>query len=439
MATSTLARRLLGGAAVAAIITVGLVPAANAATPTTTTLSVPTPDGYGSAPTVGAVVQAAQGHRSGHVVFTVDGTTVGTPGVDGSGLASARVPANIAVGRHVLRAIYYPTVGTTDVNSQASRAFDIIPAPSRWTLSVASPVVFGTSPIVHAVLSSTAPVAGAMAYLFHGSNLIDMRPVNASGAVDLRYRVLWRDGTPIRVLDRGSATRTAGSGSLLLNVSRGPSSVSVSAPTSLARGAGFTVTAGVSGAVTPPSGPADVVIDGQVRGTFTVTNGRGSIALGPLTSGRHSVQVSYGGDFTHLNASSAVLTVTVAAPPAPPPAPSGCAATARACVDLTHSVTWLQSNGKVVYGPVPISSGRPGYRTPAGTYHVYWKDIDHWSSTYNAPMPYSVFFNGGIAFHQGDPGVPSHGCIHLLYSSATFYFSTLNVGDTVDVFGYAPY
>ena len=83
---------------------------------------------------------------------------------------------------------------------------------------------------------------------------------------------------------------------------------------------------------------------------------------------------------------------------------TACPAWATACVDLTNNTTWLQSNGKIIYGPVAMSSGRPGYRTPAGTYRVYWKDKNHVSSIYDASMPNAVFFNGGVAFHEGDVG-----------------------------------
>ena len=116
------------------------------------------------------------------------------------------------------------------------------------------------------------------------------------------------------------------------------------------------------------------------------------------------------------------------------PASAPCAATVRACIDLSTRQTWLLSAGKVVYGPVPITSGRVGYRTPPGTFRVQFKDVDHKSSLFgDAPMPYSVFFNGGIAFHQGSLSVPSHGCIHLSSAAARTYFSTLKVGDVVQV------
>jgi lipoprotein-anchoring transpeptidase ErfK/SrfK len=48
-------------------------------------------------------------------------------------------------------------------------------------------------------------------------------------------------------------------------------------------------------------------------------------------------------------------------------------------------------------------------------------------------MPYSVFFNGGIAFHQGSLSVESHGCIHLSRGAAETYYNFLSVGDTVQV------
>ena len=84
------------------------------------------------------------------------------------------------------------------------------------------------------------------------------------------------------------------------------------------------------------------------------------------------------------------------------PAGVPCAATVRACIDLAHNKAWLLRGGVVEYGPVPITSGKPGYRTPVGTFRVLSKERLHLSRAFdNAPMPYSVFFIPGIAFHQG--------------------------------------
>ncbi|MBC6451128.1 L,D-transpeptidase [Actinokineospora xionganensis] len=125
---------------------------------------------------------------------------------------------------------------------------------------------------------------------------------------------------------------------------------------------------------------------------------------------------------------------TTTKPPAPQSQGSPCKATADACIDLSANKSWLLKDGKVVYGPVPITHGRPGYRTPVGTFKVGWKDIDHKSSIFNnAPMPYSVFFNGGIAFHAGSLTQQSHGCIHLSNAAAKQYYNSLPVGAIVQV------
>lgn len=126
-------------------------------------------------------------------------------------------------------------------------------------------------------------------------------------------------------------------------------------------------------------------------------------------------------------------TIVKTAPP--PPAGVPCKAGVRACVDLSANQSWLINEaGEVTQGPVPITHGRPGYLTPPGTFQVGWKNIDHRSSQFNnAPMPYSVFFNGGIAFHEGSLSDLSHGCIHLSPSAAKAYFNALEVGDTVQV------
>jgi L,D-transpeptidase-like protein len=111
-----------------------------------------------------------------------------------------------------------------------------------------------------------------------------------------------------------------------------------------------------------------------------------------------------------------------------------CSAAAKACIDLSANTSWLMQNGTVTYGGVPITSGKPGYETPPGTFHVTYKDIDHWSRAYDAPMPYSVFFTDtGIAFHEGSLTAPSHGCVHLSQEAARTYYNALHPGDIVEV------
>jgi lipoprotein-anchoring transpeptidase ErfK/SrfK len=124
-------------------------------------------------------------------------------------------------------------------------------------------------------------------------------------------------------------------------------------------------------------------------------------------------------------------------PPKPKPEQSNeapCTTAAKACIKLSTNQTWLMQDGKVTYGPVKITHGRKGYLTPPGKFQVQFKNKNHKSSIFNdAPMPWSVFFNGGIAFHQGSLSQLSHGCIHLSPAAAQKYFGALSVGDVVEV------
>jgi L,D-transpeptidase-like protein len=112
-----------------------------------------------------------------------------------------------------------------------------------------------------------------------------------------------------------------------------------------------------------------------------------------------------------------------------------CDATARACVDLSEGTAWLMDRGDVTYGPVQVTAGGQGHRTPAGRFSVTYKDDDHRSRAYDgAPMPHAVFFTpGGVAFHEGDRDSRSHGCVRLSAGAATAFYEALQPGDEVQV------
>ncbi|MBF9067879.1 L,D-transpeptidase [Streptacidiphilus sp. NEAU-YB345] len=112
------------------------------------------------------------------------------------------------------------------------------------------------------------------------------------------------------------------------------------------------------------------------------------------------------------------------------------------CVDLTHQKLWIQDGSKLVFGPVAVRTGRRGYVTRDGLWHIYWRDLHHVSSIYDVPMPYSQFFTGGEALHA--VGIPmstppgSHGCVNMTVHDAQIAWKLLRVGDVVDVFGRKP-
>ena len=97
----------------------------------------------------------------------------------------------------------------------------------------------------------------------------------------------------------------------------------------------------------------------------------------------------------------------------------------------------------------PVSTGRPGYDTPNGTFKVNRMDADHLSQEWdNAPMPHTMFFDmHGHAIH-GFSDVKhlgmavSHGCVRLSPDHAATLFnlvSTEGMNETkVVVTGYTP-
>ena len=77
----------------------------------------------------------------------------------------------------------------------------------------------------------------------------------------------------------------------------------------------------------------------------------------------------------------------------------------------------------------PVSTARPGYRTPVGTFKPTAVVRYHRSTIYSgSPMPHAIFFHGGYAIHGsyetrylGRPA--SHGCVRLHPAAAAELFS----------------
>ncbi|MDT7741378.1 MAG: hypothetical protein QOE59_456 [Actinomycetota bacterium] len=139
---------------------------------------------------------------------------------------------------------------------------------------------------------------------------------------------------------------------------------------------------------------------------------------------------------------AAVPAFAAPAPPPPPPAPATpapvkapCEAAAKACVSISQQKAWLtDGKGNVTRGPITVTTGGPGHETPQGVFHVMWKDQFHHSREYNqAPMPYSVFFAPGDAFHGGSLQRASAGCVHLGDDDSKAFFNYLQVNDEVQV------
>lgn len=118
--------------------------------------------------------------------------------------------------------------------------------------------------------------------------------------------------------------------------------------------------------------------------------------------------------------------------------------------------------GSQLVGVSIISTGREGFNTPTGSFHIIQKDKDHVSSRYGnyidangtivanqidtteTPkpkgttydgdvMPYFMRITGGTGMHEGYlPGYPaSHGCIRMPGFMAENFFYNVEVGTPV--------
>jgi lipoprotein-anchoring transpeptidase ErfK/SrfK len=87
-----------------------------------------------------------------------------------------------------------------------------------------------------------------------------------------------------------------------------------------------------------------------------------------------------------------------------------------------------------------VSTGRPGYATPSGSFRPFRLEKDHYSKEWDdAPMPHSIFFTAkGHAIHGSYETrrlgrAASHGCVRLAPGNAAKLFALVNshgLGDT---------
>lgn len=72
--------------------------------------------------------------------------------------------------------------------------------------------------------------------------------------------------------------------------------------------------------------------------------------------------------------------------------------------------------------------------TPTGRFTILEKSKDHWSSLYDAPMPYTLrLTNDGVAIHGSDvrEGAGTHGCLGVPLEFASRLFKLVGVGTEV--------
>ena len=144
-----------------------------------------------------------------------------------------------------------------------------------------------------------------------------------------------------------------------------------------------------------------------------------------------SVPVTSAQPATPDTADKAVAATPDAAAAAAAEKPKPLPPTLIARINLTTQTMVVQAGDKTLH-TWKVSSGAPGYATPPGTFKPGWMAKMWRSRQYDdAPMPHSVFFNGGIAVHGttsvGNLGrAASHGCVRLAPGNAAQFFKLVS-------------
>jgi lipoprotein-anchoring transpeptidase ErfK/SrfK len=132
-------------------------------------------------------------------------------------------------------------------------------------------------------------------------------------------------------------------------------------------------------------------------------------------------------------------------------------------INLAEQRAYFYKGGELV-GISVVSTGREGFGTTSGNFHIIQKDKDHVSSRFGdylnadgsilkkeidrdkdpmpkgarydgAKMPYFMRIVGGTGMHEGFlPGYPaSHGCIRMPGFMAQKFFENVSVGTPVSI------
>ena len=102
-------------------------------------------------------------------------------------------------------------------------------------------------------------------------------------------------------------------------------------------------------------------------------------------------------------------------------------------IDLARQFLSVFRDGHEI-GSAVILYGDDGKPTPAGSFTILEKDADHYSHSYDAPMPYMLrLTDDGVAIHGSNvrEGWATHGCIGVPLDFARLLFAAASKGDLV--------
>jgi hypothetical protein len=342
-------------------------PAATTTAVTASAASAPFGQGFTLTATVAAVAPGTGVPIGATVTFYVDGGSVGTGTVNGSGVATLAGVAP-AVGSHSVTAT---VAGTADYATSTSAGYALATtlAATSVTVGATTNTVFGQPATLTATVAVTAPGAGTptgTVSFYADSVLLGTASVVGGTTATLSNATLAAGNHAITASYGGDASfaASAQSASVTQTVGQDGTTVAVSgSATSSVYGQVPTFTATVSAAAPgagTPTGTVTLHDGGTVLGTGTLGGGQYTFAgasLGLLSVGSHTITVTYAGDANFAAGTSAApVTQTVAAD------------------GTTTSVTsshGTSSFGQSVTFTATVAASAPGAGTATGTVQFY--------------------------------------------------------------------
>lgn len=320
---------------------------------------------------------------TGNVTFKDGTTTLGTVALSGG--AASLSTAALAIGTHSITASYS---GDGNNASATSAAQSVVVSKSNnpLTLSVAP-----TSPALGQAVTLTAQYGNAAATgtVTFKNGTTTLGSATLSGGTASFSTTALPIGTHSITAeyagDASNASAVSPAQSLTVGKTTKTLTLAVSPATQeLGKPLTFTVQFGSTTAV----GTVTYKAGTTTLGTSQLANGASTFSFAGLTAGSHSITAEYGGDTTHLPATSAAVAATVTAP--------------------TVGVTLQASAGNIKYGDSVTLTAAVAGLNPTGT-------VTFINANYGTPYG-SATVNGGLATFTASGMAPGGHYITATYS-----------------------
>ncbi len=280
---------------------------------TTTGLSSSgSPAVFGLPLTLSAIVSGTGGTPGGTVTFYEGTSLLGASQLDSTGKAVLAL-TSLTVGTHTLSAVYAGDLNDgTSTSAPWSQIIQKTTTNTALTTSAAA-TAQGSPVLFTAQVSSNAGTPGGTVQFFDGTTLLGTATLSQAGVATFSTSSLVPGQHNITAVFPGDLSNGASTSSSLAQLVNPVTIVGLTAtPNPASTGGTVTLTAGVSGAHTIPTGLVTFSDGNAILGTGTLNvAGVATLSTTTLTSGAHPIKASYAGDANNAGGVSAVTTLQI--------------------------------------------------------------------------------------------------------------------------------